>query len=195
MFVELGCTYDIHRAHMVRGILETHGVPAEVWHEAPLIGDFVPGWLGCSVVVPEDQFEAAVEILNARPEEIPEQDGAGEIAVPFRKHPTFLDWLIVGAGTLLLSGVTQALAMMPEHVEQAHTRSTLVEPEAAAIYLVFVVPVGGAVFAMLATLFLAPLKIWDGDRWMGMLAYLFVLLVLFAIPVLGSLAFRALPTG
>ena len=178
---------------MVRGVLETHGVPAEVWHEAPLIGDFVPGWLGCPVVVPEDEFDAAVEILNARPEDMPEQDGTGEVATPFRKHPTFLDWLMTGAALLLLSGVTSVLAMMPERMEQ--TRSSIVDPVDVMIYLALVVPGGGAVFAMLITVFLAPLKIWDGDRWMGMIAYLFVRwFVFFALPVLVAAACGAFRT-
>jgi hypothetical protein len=171
MFVRLGTTYDMHRAHIVRGVLESHGVPAAVWHEAPHPG-FIPGWLGCDVVVPEEEYEAAVEVLHARPEEIPEQ-GTADAMAPFRKHPTFLDWVLVGGGLILVFGILYVFALIPEHVGRGHTHATLMEPMEVLTFLVMV-PVAALSFAVLITVALAPLRIWDGNRWMGMIAYLFV---------------------
>ena len=196
MFVQLGSTYHPHRAHVVRGVLEAHGIPVEVLHEesAHL---YAPGWQPCFVMIPEDDAEAALEVMNACPESPLPEDASGEVMAPFRKHPTFLDWLITGAGLLLLFGMSEGVATVLEQMESTSTGvyfdSSQLNPIDIIVYVVGVVPAGGVLFAVMITVFMAPLMIWDGDRWMGMIAYLFVRwLLFFALPVLVAVACGAL---
>ena len=86
MFVWLGDTYDIHRAHIVRGMLEAHGVRAVVWHEMPVITGFMPGWLSCQLMIPEDDAEATQQIINARPHERHPEEETPEFP-PLKKYP------------------------------------------------------------------------------------------------------------
>lgn len=185
MFVQVGCTYDMHRAHVVRGVLEAHGVPAEVWHESPLIGDFVPGWLGCFVVVREDEYDAAVEVLNTRPEEIPEQDGTGEIPSSYQKYPGFVDYLIFGALLPLIAGVVVMLGKILGQLEpdgSAGSYSTEAgDPVEVLKFFVITVPSVAVCFACLSVVCMAPLSIYKESRWLGMIAYVWVRCLLFVL--------------
>ena len=176
MFVRLGSAYQPHRAHVVRGVLEAHGIPVEVWHEeaAHL---YSPGWEPCSVMIPEDEVEAALEVMNARPEELLPEDASAEITVPFRRYPTFLDWMITGAGLILLVGMVEVVSLMPHgmHSRRGGLVSTSgpADPFYALVWLLALVPAAGMLFAALMTVVMVPLVALRGSRWMGLIAYLF----------------------
>lgn len=169
MFVRLGSAYQPHRAHVVRGVLEAHGIPAEVWHETAA-HLYAPGWEPCSIMIPADEAEAALEVMNARPEEPPPQDGAAEAVVSFRKYPTFLDWVITVAAVLLLCGVATMAGMVLGEIAEGrqigvYQDAGTVNPLDLLKYLVVVVPVGALAGAVILKLFMAPLVIWEGSRW------------------------------
>lgn len=183
MFVRLGSAYEPHRAHVVRGVLEAHGIPVEVWHEEAL-HLYTPGWQPCSVMIPEEEVEAALEVMNARPVEPLLEAGAAEEAPPVQKYPAFLDWALTFAAVLLLAGIAQMAGSMLEELEGHRLGGYHAGRISAAdvmLYLVVVVPVGGVTAAAFLKLCMAPLAIWNGDRWMGMVAYLWVRWFLFVV--------------
>jgi hypothetical protein len=185
MFVRLGSAYQPHRAHVVRGVLEAHGIPAVIWHEAAL-HLYSPGWEPCSIMIPEGEAEAALEVMNARPEEPPPQEGAAEMVAPFQKYPAFLDWAFTVAVVLLLIGVASVAGMVMEEIFEGRRIGVYQDPGTVnpldlLRYLVIVVPLGALAGAALLKLCMAPLVIWKGSRWMGMLAYLWVQWILFVV--------------
>jgi hypothetical protein len=187
MFVRLGSAYQPHRAHVVRGVLEAHGIPAVIWHEAAL-HFYAPGWEPCSIMIPEGEAEAALEVMNARPEEPPPQEGAAETVAPFQKYPAFLDWVITLAAVLLLCGVATVAGMVLGEIAEGrhlgvYQDAGTVNPLDLLQYLVVVVPVGALVGAVLLKLCMAPLVIWEGSRWVALLAYLWVRILFLFLPM------------
>ncbi|WP_113958410.1 hypothetical protein [Roseimicrobium gellanilyticum] len=147
-------------------------------------------------MIPEEEVDAAIEVMNATPEELPEEGGA-DVPPPLLKYPTFLDWAVTGAALLLFFGIAVVLATMLEELGQSryggYYESGQLEPRDMLLYLVVVVPVGALAVAVLLKVFMAPLVIWDGDRWMGMIAYLWVRWILFVVvPIALAVAFGAL---
>ncbi len=186
MFIRIGCTYQLHRAHLVRGILESHGIPAVVWHEAPLYHEFAPGWLGCDVMVHEEDHEDACTILQARPLE-DEPESAGEetsswredhdLSAGWQRFPGFRDWLVTGvivlaaglAISLPLTLLESAIASSETSTGYARYTDTGIRPE-TLLGLVL----SPLVFALLAPVIMAPYTIWRDDPWMGLLAWLYI---------------------
>jgi hypothetical protein len=105
MFVELGSTADVWKAHVVRGILATYDIEAVLWHEN-MVYLYAPGWgPRCIVLVHEDDVDDACEILRTAPESAPEAeaDSAPAMTAPRALHPDFL--------TLLITGILISLAL------------------------------------------------------------------------------------
>lgn len=176
MFVRLGSAYYPHRAHVVRGVLEAHGIPVEIWHEQAL-HLYMPGWEPCSVMIPEDDVEAALEVMNARPEELLPEEGGEEPAPAFQKYPGFLDWAIAVAAMLLFVGVSQVVGAIWEELDGSRFggyHAGRIHVVDLMLYLVAVVPLGGLMGAAILKLCMVPLVICEGNKWMGLLAYLWV---------------------
>jgi hypothetical protein len=110
MFVELGSSSDVWRAHIARGILASHGVDAVLWHENA-VHIFGPGWgAHCIVLVNEEDAEDAIEVLRARPEPMPAQDELPETVTAGNFFPGL--WAsILGAGILWVSAALIELAI------------------------------------------------------------------------------------
>lgn len=71
MFVPLAVFASPWRAHIMRGILEESDIPAYVWHESSGLLYGLNALGGCRLVVREEQFEEAREILATNPEMLP----------------------------------------------------------------------------------------------------------------------------
>ena len=71
MFVPLAVFAAPWRAHIMRGILEESDIPAYVWHESSGLLYGLNGLGGGRLVVREEQYEEAQEILAANPEMFP----------------------------------------------------------------------------------------------------------------------------
>lgn len=89
MPVAIGTTFAPHRAHIVRGILAAADVKSHVWGEqqAHL---WCPGFLKCTLVVDDEDWEAAREIIESLPDQAPENDTSHEVAGDWEKFPGFV---------------------------------------------------------------------------------------------------------
>jgi hypothetical protein len=116
---------------------------------------------------------------------------------PFQKYPAFLDWAITAAAVLLLAGASHVVATMVDELTDPRFggyhgggRISAVE---VMLYIVVVVPVGGVVAGAALKLCMVPLVIWNGSRWMGLLAYLWVRWFLcVGVPIAIGFAFELL---
>lgn len=163
MFVELGSTADVWRAHMVRGILASYDIGAVVWHEhASAL--YSQGWgARCVLLVWEDDVDDAVEILKAIPDAVPESED--EVS-PVSGASTDV---FPGLGSLVVTGIflwlalslfTLALHLMT-HVADSRTQDS--EPLSGNLLIVallgiptFGIPWGLLTYLMLLALRLVP---------------------------------------
>ena len=163
MFVELGSSAEVWRAHIVRGILATYGIDAVLWHEnASAL--YSQGWgERCLLLVWEDDVDDAVEILRSAPEAVPdsEPDVMSDDSVRGDIFPGIFPtmvagwtlWAVLSLSELALHFVTSLLTRDPLHSE----------PDSMGILvgLIFRIPYlglwwGGFTFLMLFALRVAP---------------------------------------
>lgn len=173
MLVRLGSTTAPHRAHILRGLLQSHGIPAFVWHEqaAHL---YVPGTeIACSVMVDDGDESDVREILAAPPEEMPVGEVAGEGA-PQAVFP--------GLGTLWMAGtgMSMAIASASALFYSIARLKTVVHPMAAPEPPLNIPwgflgsPAIGLAWALLVGFFLAPMRGLYREKWMGLVGYVHV---------------------
>ncbi|HWB02638.1 MAG TPA: DUF2007 domain-containing protein [Verrucomicrobiales bacterium] len=101
--VTLTNTLDLWRAHIVRGVLEEHGIPAVVRHDggAAFYGPLACG--GYELLVEEEDVMPAAEVLNTLPPVAADERASAD---PPRRPPSYASVLAV----LLIIGVLAVAA-------------------------------------------------------------------------------------
>jgi hypothetical protein len=189
MLLRLGCTFLPHRAFIVQGILEAHGIVASVWHQN-VAYLFCPGFQGCAVMVDAEDEEAVREILGAAPSEeiIGHNRELPEDAV---LYPGWVSCFIVAiAAQLAFVAASLILAVLSQIVSGHAMRSGVPRFESGLdfVWVLIWAPCTSLAWAGSVQALLFPLRIWNDSRWMGLIAYLwarfiFPSLVIVAAPL------------
>lgn len=123
MSIPLATTHYLWRAHIVRGVLECHGVPASVAGEASALLYGPAPAQGVRVLIREEDFEDAIEVLRAAPEALADDNtDAAEPAAPIIAPDAFSIGVAIFA-IIVIRSLLLALAVttLPEYLQ----RSTL----------------------------------------------------------------------
>lgn len=121
MFVHFATTHYLWRAHIVRGVLECHGIPASVaGEESALLYGPAPV-RGVRVLIREGDLEDAIKVLGSAPEDV--ADDSAAVAAP--AAPVIApDAFSIGVAVLAIIAVrTLLLALaattLPEYLQRA----------------------------------------------------------------------------
>lgn len=111
--VTLTNTLDLWRAHIVRGVLEEHGIPAVVRHDggAALYGPLACG--GYELLVEEEDIMPAAQVLNTLPP--PPADEGVSLEIPGRRSSyssVLVASLVFGAIAFVMTGAIEILMSM-----------------------------------------------------------------------------------
>ncbi len=190
MLVELGSTMNIHRAHIVRGILGTYGIEAAVWHENAL-HIYCPGWNPRAVLmVSEDDEDDARELMKAPLE--PQQDST-DASTEDAKHqllPGFEVLLITGLGLCFTCAVLEfLLSIVGKMPERGRYRNGPMITETLQLTPAWIM-VGGLAWGLLAFLAFIPVHDIRNRRWMALISYLWIRALLTGLPIAIGLSLR-----
>lgn len=179
MFVELGSSSDVWRAHIARGILAAHGIDAVLWHENA-VHIYGPGWgAHCIVLVDEDDAGDAVEVLQARPEATPSGDDLPDTVTPGDFFPGL--WAsILGAGILWVIAAVIELAI---HFLMHLNNRPFPQDEAPFRFPLLGAPFFALFAGFLMYITMLPLRAIKGGSWMALVAYFWVKVVLLILAV------------
>jgi Putative prokaryotic signal transducing protein len=176
MFVALGNTFEPHRAHLVHGLLECHGIQSFVWggHQANIWGT---GVLTCSVVVDDEDLTAACEVMNGPHEEMPSIDEREEVPQEYQSLPDFLSCFQVALGSVTFCVGLWAFSQAAILLVIGRVMTAIAGLSANIVglmVLVLVVVLECLLWAVCLQVMLLPFRLGKGKRWMALLAFLLV---------------------
>jgi hypothetical protein len=181
MFVELGSATDVWRAHVVRGILASHGIEAVIWHENA-VHIYAPGWgPHCVLLVNEDDADDAMEVMRARPEPVSESDNIPMMTVAPDILPGFWALLLMGVCLCALFSLIELILYLLTHLSE-HSKSHYSPPIRDSLAISPLdAPLSGVAWGVVAYLMFLPLRGVKDGSWMAMVAYLWLRVLLIAL--------------
>lgn len=178
MFVLINSTASYWSQHLTQSLLAAHGVRSCVWHDHAATLYAGGTFLNCALAVDDEDLDAAAEVLNSPPGELPEIEA--DTALPISRHDLYPDTAILLACGMAFSAALDIALLLARAVAKltasrfpprVWSDPGLSSSEITAVFMCWLL--GSLVWTASTASLLLPLRWKDDGKWSCLWAYLY----------------------